>query len=75
MKWLLALMLIGVTVALAQNITGGLNNPSQNVISGAGSGGGLKNATGSIVGGGGSPNCSGAIDLSTGCAQPMLGGL
>jgi hypothetical protein len=51
--WLLALILLGITTALAQDITGGLNNPTRAVISGAGSGGGLNNATGVISGGGG----------------------
>ena len=30
---------------------------------------------GGIGSGGGGGGCTGAIDLSTGCAQPMLGGL
>ena len=72
--WLLAFLLLGITTALAQDITGGLNNTTQTVIGGAGSGGGLNNSTGKIVGGGGgAPTCSGTIDLSNGCPQPMLG--
>jgi hypothetical protein len=51
MKWLIALMLLGATAALAQNITGGLNN-AQQTIAGAGSGGGFNNP-GIIVSGGG----------------------
>ena len=51
--WLLALMLLGITTALAQDITGGLNNPTRAVIGGAGVGGGLNNPTGTIAGGGG----------------------
>lgn len=76
MKWLIALMLLGATAALAQNITGGLNN-GQQTISGAGSGGGF-NIPGTVVsggGGGGGGSCDGSIDLSKGCAQGMLGGL
>jgi hypothetical protein len=72
--WLLALFLIGTTMALAQDITGGLNNSNQAVISGTGSGGGLNNPTIISSGsGGGGGSCAGVIDLTTGCPQPMLG--
>jgi len=33
------------------------------------------NKTAGVSGGGGGPTCNGTIDLSTGCAMPMLGGL
>ena len=69
-----AFVLLGVTAALAQSLTGGLNN-AQQIIGGAGSGGGFNNP-GTIVsggGGGGGGSCSGTVDLSNGCPQPMLG--
>jgi hypothetical protein len=69
-----AFVLLGITAALAQNITGGLNN-AQQIIGGAGSGGGF-NIPGVVVssgGGGGGGSCSGTIDLSNGCPQAMLG--
>ena len=69
--WLLAMTLLGTTVALAQDITGGLNNPTRAVIGGAGVGGGLNNASGTITGGGGSGSgCAGQLVLiySNSCA-------
>ena len=51
--WLLAFILLGATTALAQDITGGLNN-AQQIIGGAGSGGGFNNP-GTVVSGPGPP--------------------
>ncbi len=59
MKWLLAVVFVAaaiglmVLVATAQDITGGLNNPTNAIIGGVGSGGGFNNPSGTIVGGGG----------------------
>ena len=65
--WLLALVMLGITTALAQDMSGGLNNSPQQLI-----GLPLNNSFGTIVGGGGSI-CDGSINLSQGCPQPMLG--
>jgi hypothetical protein len=60
--WLaIAFLIIGVTIARA------IPESQQIIIFNGGS-----SASGSSGGGGG---CTGTIDLSTGCAQPMLGGL
>jgi hypothetical protein len=72
--WLLALILLGATAAVAQNITGGLNN-AQQIIGGAGSGsGGALNSPGKVVSGVGPPPsvCLGVIDLSVGCVIAVL---
>jgi len=55
------LLLVGLLLAL-----GSIAPQAQLLITGAGS------ASGS--GGGGGGGCNGTINLSTGCAQPMLGG-
>ena len=70
--WLLALILLGVTTALAQDMTNGLNNTSnaQQLMKG-----GLNNAAAMNGGGGGGGGggCAGVIDASKGCPLPMLG--
>jgi hypothetical protein len=62
---ILILLLMSLASASAYELTG--------IISGSGVGGtGLTGRIGTMGGGGA---CSGTIDLSTGCTQPMLGGL
>ncbi len=76
MRWALALLLAGVAgVAFAQ-ITGQIGTGTSGVFYGGPTIGITGAATG--INGGGTPlvPCGvGAIDLSTGCTQPMLGGL
>ena len=74
MKWVLAFVVLGTGLALAQDITGGLNNTPKQLLKG-----GLNNSFGVIVGGGGGGGggtacTAGAIDLSlsTGCNIPQF---
>ncbi len=68
--WLFALLLLGITTALAQDITNGLRPSGTIQLMQSG----LNNPSGSISGGGGGGgSCNGTIDLSQGCPQPMLG--
>ena len=68
--WLLAMILLGITTALAQDITGGLNNPTRAIIGGVGVGGGLNNAASTTTGGGGGSGCANQLVLiySNSCA-------
>jgi hypothetical protein len=69
MKWLLAMILLGGTVALAQDMTNGLNNPNnaKQLMKG-----GLNNPTIVSSGGGGGGGCAGVIDLSKGCTLGVI---
>jgi hypothetical protein len=59
--WIIILILVAVTgTAVAQNMINGLDNPTGKILAGGG-------------GGGGGGSCTGTIDLSLGCPQPMLG--
>jgi hypothetical protein len=72
MKWIFAVVFVVaaiglmVLIATAQDITGGLNNPTNAIIGGVGSGGGFNNSTGTIVGGGGGPTTVDCIEYDTG---------
>ena len=74
MKWRIAIVLMillgGVLVAVAQDITNGMSSPKQLMKNN------MNNPTGAIVGGGGGGGgggCTGLIDASKGCPLPMLG--
>ena len=59
--WMVIFILVAVMgAAIAQNMINGLDNPRGTILGGGG-------------GGGGGGGCNGAIDLSKGCPQPMLG--
>ena len=57
---IIAILLAAAGAAMAQNMINGLDNPTGKLLAGGG-------------GGGGGGSCNGAIDLSKGCPQPMLG--
>lgn len=74
MKRLVALGIMAVLFAVAaraDGVAGGVGNEGTSYGVGQPSGISYK------IGGGSAPptTCTGTIDLSTGCAQPMLGGL